>query len=130
MHAVGFLELWLQCHGAEHPLTPELRQQFLLRSEVTHIVEFPDSDIRACTLTNTKLKDILACLEVLPVDVGPPARTPLAPSERMKPQPAPMPSTGSGGRSRKAGSVWQEPVNPEEAKAATVDFDRQHREYP
>lgn len=113
------MKVWIAKHGHKHPLTPELREQFLARPEVPAIIAYPDASIRHCVSRYNKLEDILKCLAK-------------APQKQTTEAPSPKPSglTTRGGRSRQAGSVWQPPVNPQEAKKATVDFDRQHREYP
>jgi len=75
-----------------------------------------------------------------PATPSPSLKQPLTPragaEEPKKPGSAPKkskPRTGGqsrSGRSRRSGEVWQAPVNREEAKWATVDFDRQDRHYP
>lgn len=140
MNAEELLHLWLDAHGTQHPMTPEMQTQFLARAEVERILVFPDSDIRRCVVLARKLSEILQCLEqgdwtaeatggqpesAVARDRTGPARTSMG--SRV---PAAKPSTPSSGRSRQSGSVWEPPVNPDEAKQATVDFDRQHRQYP
>lgn len=142
MDASEFLEMWLQRHGAEHPLTPQQKAEFLTRSEVSRILQYPDHHVAHCTRTTRKLTDILECLRSAGIELPPGRRpTPTAKAPRSKSAKTRTSNQPTGsrdgrdgssraGRSRAVGSVWQPPVNRDEAKQATVDFDKQDRQYP
>lgn len=98
---------------SEHgPLSPQLKQEFLLRGELAYIITHDPADIRACINAHRQLRIIAECLRYKAMDrLDSQIQKPN--SNRTKGQ-TPSKQTGSSartGRSRKAGEVWNPPAS-------------------
>lgn len=130
MDSEELLQTWLKTHGRQHPLTAGQRDEFKTRPETLQILSFSDASIRRCVTSKRKLADVLKCLKEFvgdyPATQAESTSSPKSPSSQ---SPA-KPTASRSGRSRQTGSVWQAPVNRDEAQRANVDFDWQDRQYP
>ena len=129
-----FLNLWLEIHGEDFPLSQKHRKDFIARKEVAQILRYKDSDIKHHTETNRLLAEILLSLEssfaemkTIDVSTSGTDRQEAATSRSASSQ---IIRPSRGGKSHETGSVWTPPVDPEQARRATVNFDKQARQYP
>ncbi len=137
MDAMSFRAMWLEFHRERHPLAEEQLHCFVNDPLVPQILQFPEKDIFLAARRFPLLSQILAELGSMSEAIGsadtkpePDAGPPKSRHETSSSSTERTPSSSSRtGRSSQSGSVWEGPVNPEEAKRATVDFDRLGREY-
>jgi hypothetical protein len=137
MDAMSFRAMWVDFHGERHPLTDEESHRFVHDPLVHQIILFPEKDIFLAARRFPLLSQILAELNSMSEPIDSPDTKPKPDSGPPKPRhetssasTGRTPSSSSRtGKSRQSGSVWDGPVNPEEAKRATVDFDRLGRGY-
>jgi hypothetical protein len=130
MNSEELLRIWLKAHGKRYPLTAEQREEFKTRSEVPQILSFTDASIRRCVSRKRRLEDVLRCLKEFGGDYSTSRINPDNPPKSSAPKSSAKKEAPRSGRSRQTGSVWQAPVNLDEAQRANVDFDRQDRQYP
>jgi hypothetical protein len=130
MNREELLRIWLKAHGKRYPLTPKQRDAFKASSEVHHILSFTDASIRRCVTRKKKLEEVLRCLNEFVGDYSTSQVDPDNPPKSSAPQSSAKREASRSGRSRQTGSVWQAPVNLDEAQRANVDINRQDREYP
>lgn len=130
MNKEQLLRMWLKAHGEHYPLAADQRDEFRVRSELKQILSFPDESIRRCVTQKRMLADVLNCLKESVADDTASRVDPANSLKQRSARSSVKPSASRTGRSRQSGSVWQAPVNPDEAKQAIVDFDRQDRHYP
>jgi hypothetical protein len=124
------LRIWLKTHGKQYPLTAEQRDEFKARSVVPQILSFSDASIRRCVTRKRKLEDVLKCLKEFVGDYSTSQVDSDSPPKSSTPKPSVRKAASRQGRSRQTGSVWQAPVNLDEAQRANVTFDWQDRQYP
>ncbi len=134
MNRNDFLNLWLEIHGGEFRLSHKHRKEFIARKEVTLILRYEDSEIKLHTETNRLLDKILLSLESSSAELKTIDASTCAAdkkeAETLGPSSSGTIDTSRGGKSNETGSVWMPPVDPELARRATVDFDKQARQYP
>jgi hypothetical protein len=130
MNSEELLRTWLKTHGKQHPLTAEQREEFKTRPEVPQILSFSDASIRRCVNRKRKLADVLKCLKEFVGDYSTSQAASTIPPKSPRSHSPAKPTASRSGRSRQTGSVWQAPVNRDEAQRANVDFDWQDRQYP